>query len=109
MSTSGESKVSDFGISRFVDNTVAQCQTFTGTVTYMSPERISGGQYGFPCDIWALGLTLLECATGRYPYNASGGTLELMVQVRGWLCVQGGMRNLSAHCCGDRCSRKVAI
>lgn len=29
----------------------------------------------------ALGLTLLEAATGRYPYDASGGPLELMLQV----------------------------
>lgn len=27
------------------------------------------------------GLTLLECATGKYPYDASGGTIQLMIQV----------------------------
>lgn len=58
-----------------------QCHTFLGTVTYMSPERINGEPYSFPADIWALGLTLLECATGRYPYDASGGTIQLMIQV----------------------------
>ena len=30
----------------------------------------------------SLGLTLLEAATGRYPYDASGGPLELMIQAR---------------------------
>ncbi len=59
----------------------SQCHTFLGTVTYMSPERINGEPYSFPADIWALGLTLLECATGRYPYDASGGTIQLMIQV----------------------------
>eukprot|EP00887_Chlorella_sp_A99_P007812 scaffold20.g7812.t1 len=81
MSTEGEPKVSDFGISAFVDNTLAQCHTFLGTVTYMSPERLEGKPYSFPADIWALGLTLLECATGRYPYDASGGTIQLMIQL----------------------------
>lgn len=81
MSIRGEPKVSDFGISAFVDNTVAQCHTFLGTVTYMSPERINGQPYSFPADIWSLGLTLLECVTGRYPYDASGGTIELMIQI----------------------------
>ena len=61
-----------------------QCHTFLGTVTYMSPERINGEAYSFPADIWALGLTLLECATGKYPYDASGGTMQLMIQVGGW-------------------------
>ena len=46
----------------------------------MSPERINGQAYGPPSDIWALGLTLLECATGAYPYDASGGTMQLMIQ-----------------------------
>ena len=50
-------------------------------VTYMSPERINGQPYSFPADVWALGLTLLECAVGRYPYDASGGTMQLMIQV----------------------------
>lgn len=34
----------------------------------MSPERIRGDAYSFDSDIWALGLTLLECALGRFPY-----------------------------------------
>jgi serine/threonine protein kinase len=86
MSTGGEPKVSDFGISAFIDSTMAQCQTFLGTVTYMSPERINGAPYSFPADIWALGLTLLECATGRYPYDASGGAIELMLQLMQEAC-----------------------
>ncbi len=39
----------------------------------MSPERISGRSYSFDSDIWSLGLTLVECAIGRYPYSAEGG------------------------------------
>ena len=40
----------------------------------------------------SLGLTLLECATGRYPYDASGGPLQLMIQARPRLrgCLPGG-------------------
>lgn len=81
MATNGDAKVSDFGISAFIDNTIAQCHTYLGTVTYMSPERIDGKPYSFPADIWAIGLTLLECATGKYPYDASGGTMALMLQL----------------------------
>ncbi|KAK9902117.1 hypothetical protein WJX75_004920 [Coccomyxa subellipsoidea] len=81
MDLSGVAKIADFGISAFVDNTLAVCHTFTGTVTYMSPERINSQPYSFPADIWSLGLTLIECVTGRYPYDASGGPLQLMIQV----------------------------
>jgi mitogen-activated protein kinase kinase 3 len=81
VSTDGEPKVSDFGISAFIDSTIAQCNTFLGTVTYMSPERINGQPYSFPADVWALGLAMLECATGRYPYDASGGAIHLMIQL----------------------------
>ncbi|DBB08749.1 hypothetical protein WJX82_002264 [Trebouxia sp. C0006] len=81
LSLNGEAKITDFGISAFVDSTLAVCNTFTGTVTYMSPERINSQPYSFPADIWSLGLTLLEAATGSYPYDASGGPLQLMIQV----------------------------
>lgn len=33
------------------------------------PERISGKAYGNKCDIWSLGVVLLECATGKFPYT----------------------------------------
>ena len=33
----------------------------------------------------SLGLTLLEAAIGKYPYDASGGPLQLMIQASLWL------------------------
>jgi serine/threonine protein kinase len=32
------------------------------------PERVSGLQYSYNSDIWSVGLTLLECSVGHYPY-----------------------------------------
>lgn len=61
-----------------------QCATFVGTVTYMSPERIRNESYSYPADIWSLGLALLECGTGEFPYTANEGPVNLMLQV----CVQ---------------------
>ena len=52
--------------------------SFVGTVTYMSPERITGAKYSFPSDVWSLGLTLLAVCWGRYPLNAEGGYWGLM-------------------------------
>jgi len=70
LSTKGQVKIADFGVSSLLANTGAQAVTWVGTVTYMSPERILGGSYSYNSDVWALGLTLVECALGRYPYAA---------------------------------------
>ncbi|CAL0320277.1 unnamed protein product [Lupinus luteus] len=66
----GEVKITDFGVSAIMDTTSGQANTFIGTYTYMSPERIKGSQlgYNYKSDIWSLGLILLKCATGRFPY-----------------------------------------
>jgi len=81
VSTLGQAKLSDFGIARVNESTLAQCNTYAGTVTYMSPERINSQPYGAPSDIWALGLTLLECHRGDYPYDAKVGPLQLMIHL----------------------------
>ncbi|XP_028789274.1 mitogen-activated protein kinase kinase 3 [Neltuma alba] len=77
----GEPKITDFGISAGLENSVAMCATFVGTVTYMSPERIRNDSYSFPADIWSLGLALLECGTGEFPYTANEGPVNLMLQI----------------------------
>jgi len=74
----GEVKITDFGVSATLANSMGQRDTFVGTYNYMSPERISGSTYGFSSDIWSLGLVVLECATGRFTYLPPG-------QEEGWL------------------------
>ncbi|XP_011016552.1 PREDICTED: mitogen-activated protein kinase kinase 2-like, partial [Populus euphratica] len=65
----GEVKITDFGVSAIMQSTSGQANSFVGTYNYMSPERISGGKYGYKSDIWSLGLVLLECATGQFPFS----------------------------------------
>ena len=52
--TDGSAKISDFGVSGRLAP-VAKCDSWVGTVTYMSPERISGEAYAFDSDVWSLG------------------------------------------------------
>ncbi|KAI3997524.1 hypothetical protein MKX01_008131 [Papaver californicum] len=73
----GEVKITDFGVSAILATTSAERNTFVGTYNYMSPERITGGAYGYKSDIWSLGLVILECATGQFPYSPSA-------QEEGW-------------------------
>ncbi|KAK9697572.1 hypothetical protein RND81_08G046300 [Saponaria officinalis] len=67
----GEVKITDFGVSAMLASSMGQRDTFVGTYNYMSPERISGSSYDYSCDIWSLGVVMLECAIGRFPYLQS--------------------------------------
>lgn len=67
----GEVKITDFGVSASLASSMGQRDTFVGTYNYMSPERISGSTYDYSSDIWSLGLVVLECAIGRFPYMQS--------------------------------------
>lgn len=63
----GNVKLCDFGVSGEVVNSLAT--TFVGTQYYMAPERIMGKPYNVSCDVWSLGLTILEVARGLFPYH----------------------------------------
>merc|ERR1719378_1034554 len=64
----GEVKLTDFGIAKDLDSTLAMAGTFVGTVTYMSPERCLGQDYSLSSDIWSVGMVIYEMATGRSPF-----------------------------------------
>ncbi|KAK0737436.1 kinase-like domain-containing protein, partial [Apiosordaria backusii] len=74
VNTNGQVKICDFGVSGNLVASIAK--TNIGCQSYMAPERISGGamagaadgSYNVQSDIWSLGLTIIECAMGRYPY-----------------------------------------
>ncbi len=41
--------------------------SLVGTVAYMAPEQAAGGAVGPESDIWAVGVILFECLTGKRP------------------------------------------
>lgn len=43
----------------------------------MSPERIRNRPYSYMSDIWSLGIVLMECATGRYPFHDNNNCIEV--------------------------------
>ncbi|KAL1851827.1 MAP kinase kinase (MEK) [Paecilomyces lecythidis] len=65
----GNIKLCDFGVATETVNSIAD--TFVGTSTYMAPERIQGGAYTVRSDVWSVGLTVMELAVGRFPFDAS--------------------------------------
>ena len=52
----------------------------------MAPERIdpSGepGKYDIRSDVWSLGISMIEMATGRFPYNLWSTPFEQLKQVK---------------------------
>ncbi|PLN74410.1 protein kinase-like protein [Aspergillus taichungensis] len=65
----GNIKLCDFGVATETVNSIAD--TFVGTSTYMAPERIQGGAYTVRSDVWSVGLTVMELAVGRFPFDSS--------------------------------------
>lgn len=68
-------KLADFGIACSIEDTrLTTPGIVLGTLTYMAPEQLRDLDPGFPVDIFALGLVLLEALTGEpgYPSLASG-------------------------------------
>ena len=69
----GRAHLSDFGIAAVHDAApVTAAGMVIGTASYLSPEQVRGEPIDGAVDIYALGLVLIECLTGRreYPGNA---------------------------------------
>ncbi len=65
----GEPLLTDFGISKSLDTTVGESLTRAGgspgTPAYMPPEQAQGADVGPAADLYAVGMILFECLTGR--------------------------------------------
>ncbi|MBN1460945.1 MAG: PASTA domain-containing protein [Armatimonadetes bacterium] len=72
-SESGAVKVADFGIAKMVggETSVAMSGARVGTPAYMSPEQVFDKKLTRATDIYSLGCTLYEAATGKLPFKES--------------------------------------
>ncbi|MFH4973907.1 hypothetical protein AB6A40_000616 [Gnathostoma spinigerum] len=79
----GAVKICDFGISGHLTNSVAKTVN-AGCKPYMPPERIYGEKkvaYDVRADVWSLGITLVEIASGSHPYGKWKTPFEQLKQV----------------------------
>jgi CheY-like chemotaxis protein len=71
-------KVMDFGVARLADRTsgLTEVGVLVGTPSYMAPEQLLGDEIDERIDLYAVGVVLFECLTGRLPFeSASAVTL----------------------------------
>lgn len=82
-----EIKLSDFGLAKLVADGYSIATTRTGTPQYWAPEVAtslgaraaqSAGQqgYGFPADLWSMGVVLYVLLCGRYPFTGDPQIME---------------------------------
>ncbi|XP_012676979.1 dual specificity mitogen-activated protein kinase kinase 6-like [Clupea harengus] len=84
INTQGQVKMCDFGISGYLVDSVAKTMD-AGCKPYMAPERINPELnqkgYSVKSDIWSLGITLIEMAILRFPYESWGTPFQQLKQV----------------------------
>jgi len=64
-----KAKIMDFGLAKVVEEVRNHTTLVSGTPYYMSPEQTLGRNVDYRTDIYSLGVTVFELATGRLPFT----------------------------------------
>jgi len=71
LTSEGDVKICDFGVSKIVQNKNLVMEDQCGTPAYIAPEVFSGKGYkGFQSDIWSAGVVLYAMLLGTVPFKA---------------------------------------
>lgn len=82
----GRARLVDFGIARLLDEAAERLTvagTVAGTLGYMAPEQLAGGEITPRSDLYALGAVLFRALTGRPPFDAASPVGLAEAQRRG--------------------------
>jgi len=77
----GRLLLADFGVARLEteDSLVTRTGALLGTPAYMSPEQASGDLATARSDVYSLGVTLYQLATGTLPYSGSPAKVMALI------------------------------
>ena len=64
----GHIRISDFGISRRIDNSEKKELTFCGSPLYASPEMIKRDKYNEKTDVWSIGIVVYYMLFNKFPF-----------------------------------------
>ena len=73
-------KVTDFGIARITDSSKTKTGMVLGTPSYMSPEQLAGKKIDGRSDIFSLGVSLYQLASGHLPFGGDS-MAQLMFKI----------------------------
>ncbi len=86
ITSSGDVKVTDFGIARAASSSaMTRTGHILGTAHYISPEQAMGEPVGPASDLYSLGVVLYEMLTGEMPFDADTPLGIAMKHVNGHL------------------------
>ncbi|MFD7720256.1 serine/threonine-protein kinase [Streptomyces sp. NPDC059814] len=78
----GRVLLTDFGIAAIEgDSTITRTGELVGSIDYLAPERVRGGDPGPASDLWSLGATLYTAVEGRSPFRRTSpiSTMQAVV------------------------------
>lgn len=80
--TNGISKLCDFGVSRLFKRGETFTKTIIGTPYWMAPEIVEQSGYAYNCDVWSLGITMIEMKDGGPPLSKIAAIRAMYVAQR---------------------------
>ncbi|HJR60852.1 MAG TPA: serine/threonine-protein kinase [Vicinamibacterales bacterium] len=79
----GTVKLLDFGVAKLTTSTLTRQGDMLGSVSYMSPEQVSGSEaIDGRSDIFSVGVMLFELLTGRKPFKGDTPTATIVQILR---------------------------
>ena len=77
---SGRIKLADFGMAKVLES-VSIGKSFKGSACWMAPEVIRQQNVGFESDIWSVGCTVYEMATGAPPWSDCSTQVQIIFKI----------------------------
>eukprot|EP00357_Protocruzia_adherens_P010609 CAMPEP_0115039414 /NCGR_PEP_ID=MMETSP0216-20121206/44013_1 /TAXON_ID=223996 /ORGANISM="Protocruzia adherens, Strain Boccale" /LENGTH=857 /DNA_ID=CAMNT_0002420047 /DNA_START=224 /DNA_END=2797 /DNA_ORIENTATION=+ len=74
-------KLSDFGTAKMICSGLDDNLSLQGTPNWMAPEVVKQTGHGRHADIWSVGCTVLEMATGRPPWSEFKNQITALFQI----------------------------
>ncbi|MFF4742884.1 protein kinase [Streptomyces chengbuensis] len=82
LASDGRVLLTDFGIAAIEgDSTITRTGELVGSIDYLAPERVRGGDPGPASDLWSLGATLYTAVEGTSPFRRTSplSTMQAVV------------------------------